>query len=492
MKITKAQLKRLIKETFYVNPQGTAVDSRTARDDYKKRINSYKGRFKEKIPAIIPDKIDASNIDHHRSMSTALASTLDGSDEEKISFDADTDLALTAIESEINYPKGKSKDPVAYELQPIWDNQMRYELRKEIISIISAIKNKSVKDFKKHIKKASDDEVFNTQISGLPAKYPNVHLATYNFVYKPVIQRLLNKRSLNKIMAVGKAVLGRQVETWLLPIIKGLKWNQSYRDFSWIEDNMYDALYREKQKRERNNLNESIRDVDAVEDYRQKMIKFYEEEKRLNLGINEEQALYAQREIERYYSMSIEDLIQDMDSQDSIDTLVGSIQGTGQQILNSKDTIYQEALKEISLFIGIETFNSIVGREYGINQQSLSLDVNGQKINLPGDITGGYSLPLARIIDILEYEGALEEVLSNIPLDCLIASLSVYFTELKYSSLSSEDSYEYEDSIRESAAKSSVDEIRAAYQFALGEGSDDFAEAIKMYLPARGPGLRLI
>ena len=144
------------------------------------------------------------------------------------------------------------------------------------------------------------------------------------------------------------------------------------------------------------------------------------------------------------------------------------------------------------MFIGIETFNSIVGREYGINQQSLSLDVNGQKINLPGDITGGYSLPLARIIDMLEYEGALEEVLSNIPLDCLIASLSVYFTELKYSSLSSEDSYEYEDSIRESAAKSSVDEIRAAYQFALGEGSDDFAEAIKMYLPARGPGLRLI
>lgn len=239
-------------------------------------------------------------------------------------------------------------------------------------------------------------------------------------------------------------------------------------------------------------IKESIRDVDAIEDYRQKMIKFYEEEKNLNLGVNEEEALRAQREIERYYSMSIEDLIQDMDSQDSIDTLVGSIQGTGQQISNSKDQLYQDALREISLFIGVDSFNSIVAREYGVSQQSATLDVNGQKINLPGDVTGDYSLSLARIVDILEYEGALEEVLSNIPLDCLIVSLSAYFSELKYSSLAFEDAYEYEEPIRASASKSSVQEIRSAYQLALEEGSDDFADAIKTYLPARGPGLRLI
>lgn len=245
MRITRRQLKKLIKETIYVNPQGTAVNSRTARDDYYERINSYKGPFKEKIPSIIPDTVDDSNIEQHRSMSLALAGTLDGSNEEQSSFDADTDLALTAIDSENKYPKRQSGDPVPYELVDLWENQMRQELTNEIVKIISSIKDKSVRDFGRHIKRASDDEVLHTQISGLPENYSAFFIATYEFIFKPVIKRLLNKSSLKKMVTVGKIVLGEPIESWIVPMIKRITWNESYRDMSWVQDRMFELLEKE-------------------------------------------------------------------------------------------------------------------------------------------------------------------------------------------------------------------------------------------------------
>lgn len=239
-------------------------------------------------------------------------------------------------------------------------------------------------------------------------------------------------------------------------------------------------------------IQESIRDVDQIEAHRSKMIEYYEKEKSLNIGKNEEAALDAQQQLERYYSMSLPELIQDMDASDRIDILAGSVMGTGQQITNSDNNLYKESLECIAEAITPQVFNSLVSSEYSISQQSESLNVNGIKVYLPIDMTGDYAVPLARIADILYYEGILNEALSNIPLNCLIATISAHASELKYSSLSQESSYEYEDEIRSSAGKSTQEEIREAYHFAIQKGSDDFANEIDKYIEKKGPGLRFV
>lgn len=231
-------------------------------------------------------------------------------------------------------------------------------------------------------------------------------------------------------------------------------------------------------------IKESLRDLEKVEEFRRKMIEFYEKESELNTGINTSVAVEAKKEAEKFRKMSVEEVVSEMDSNDRLYQAFQEINDIQNNVEMVDDRFLGEYIlktfNQLSIIWGIKRVNSFVKRNYGDSQLSNHATIE----NRQGEVLGKVPLPvgyteedlLESILMTLKDFDAFEIILSKMTLPSLMVSLNI-----AYDGLDSVEFWDIEDIVASSVRNTGQHDINNVYEQLVKAGFEEAASEIKQY-----------